>query len=365
MGDNTAIEWSDATWNPLIGCTRCSEGCDHCYAIGVVHRQMSPQHVGLTVKPEGAPVDWTGEIRVVEHLMDQPLRWKRPRKIFVNSLSDMFATEVSDETILRIFKVMRDCPQHTFQILTKRPQRMADFTARLAWRTQTTEERRADPSVRGYIPYLFEGTGDENQAHIPTTPLPNVWLGTSIESDKWAFRANHLRRAVAAVRFISAEPLLGPLPSLNLDGIDWVIIGGESGPGARPMNPLWARDLIHRILDRRVALCAHRGTTLHGWEPGEWCPPDRAGCTEFTGPAIHFKQWGAWAPVYEPHLVQMGYDLHQEPGDEVYTYKDTTIWPDGGVQVKLSKKDAGRKIRMISGQLRTWDEFPAERERVS
>jgi len=244
MGDGSKIEWTDATWNPLIGCTRCSPGCDNCYAIGVVHRQMSPQHVGLTVKPEGERVDWTGEVRVVEHLMDQPLRWKRPRRIFVNSLSDLFHADVATHTIARIFAVMALAEQHTFQVLTKRPQRMAQMLADLTFWT-LVDEHRGGPA------------GDF------TTPLPNVWLGTSIESNAYAWRANHLRRTPATVRWISAEPLLGPLDYLDLSGIDWLVVGGESGPGARPMDPSWARDL------RAMATCG----------------PDPV--------AFHFKQWGS------------------------------------------------------------------------
>jgi protein gp37 len=227
---STRIEWTDETWNPLVGCSRCSPGCDNCYAISVVGRGMAQQHRGLTIRSNGRQ-DWTGEVREVPHLLDQPLHWRKPRRIFVNSLSDLFHPDVSDDFILSVFRVMARCPQHTFQVLTKRPQRMADFTGRLCWSS-------ADMSVAD--PYL-EPDGSEGEE-----PLDNVWLGVSIESDRYAFRADHLRATTAAVRWVSAEPLLGPLHSLRLTGIDWLVVGGESGPRARPMHPSWAYTLCVR-----------------------------------------------------------------------------------------------------------------------
>ncbi|HNB95400.1 MAG TPA: DUF5131 family protein, partial [Microthrixaceae bacterium] len=131
---STNIEWTDETWNPIVGCSKVSPGCDNCYAVGTVHRGLAEQHRGLTVRAEGA-TDWTGEVRVVESMMDRPLRWTKPRRIFVNSLSDLFHPGVSDETIARIFAVMALAPQHTFQVLTKRPQRMADMlSTMLFWK---------------------------------------------------------------------------------------------------------------------------------------------------------------------------------------------------------------------------------------
>ena len=218
MGDGTAIEWTDATWNPIIGCSRTSPGCDNCYAIGVVHRQMSPQHVGLTVKPDGGRADWTGEVRPAPQVLDKPLRWKRSRRIFVNSLSDLFHADLPDEEVAKVFAVMALAPQHQFQVLTKRSKRMRDLLG--------TEEFWA----RVFELAIFRGAdvvpirgADRHHYH-----LPNVWLGVSVETDGYAFRADHLRDTPAAIRWISAEPLLGPLPSLDLTGIDWVVAGGEA-----------------------------------------------------------------------------------------------------------------------------------------
>ncbi|HMX66305.1 MAG TPA: phage Gp37/Gp68 family protein [Microthrixaceae bacterium] len=237
---STNIEWTDETWNPIVGCSKVSLGCDNCYAVGTVHRGLAEQHRGLTVRAEGA-TDWTGEVRVVESMMDRPLRWTKPRRIFVNSLSDLFHPDVSDETIARIFAVMALAPQHTFQVLTKRPQRMADMLSTMLFWKVVASHCADDQTASLSWPYRTAIANHQG--------LPNVWLGVSIESDRYAFRADHLRRTPAAVRWISAEPLLGPLPSLDLTGIDWLVVGGESGPKARPMHPQWVRDLRDECTD--------------------------------------------------------------------------------------------------------------------
>ena len=237
---STNIEWTDETWNPIVGCSKVSPGCDNCYAVGTVHRGLAEQHRGLTVRAEGA-TDWTGEVRVVESMMDRPLRWTKPRRIFVNSLSDLFHPGVSDETIARIFAVMALAPQHTFQVLTKRPQRMADMLSTMLFWKVVASHCADDQTASLSWPYRTAIANHQG--------LPNVWLGVSIESDRYAFRADHLRRTPAAVRWISAEPLLGPLPSLDLTGIDWLVVGGESGPKARPMHPQWVRDLRDECTD--------------------------------------------------------------------------------------------------------------------
>lgn len=211
MGDGSAIEWTDATWNPIVGCEAVSPGCDHCYAATLVSTRLRnvPVYAGLACDGK-----FSGEIRLVPERLDQPLRWRKPRRIFVNSMSDLFHRDVPAEFIERVFDVMAEADHHSYQVLTKRPQRMADL--------------------------FFDG--GYQLAHCE-------WLGTSIENDRYTFRADHLRRIPCAVRFLSCEPLLGPLASLDLAGIDWVIVGGESGPGARPMHPEW----VTEIRDRCVA----------------------------------------------------------------------------------------------------------------
>lgn len=232
----TGIEWTDETWNPVVGCERVSPGCDHCYAIGVAHRAMQPAHIGLTVKRRGEPTDWTGVVRCLPERLDTPLRWRRPRRVFVNSMSDLFHPDVPDTFIGGVWDAMARARQHTFQVLTKRPQRMSRYLSVMyaagVW-------RRHD--------YLWCG---------PTElPLPNVWIGTSIESRRYAWRAEHLRETPAAIRFLSVEPMLGHLGCdlESLDGIHWVIVGAESGPGARPMDLEWARALRDRCTEEGVA----------------------------------------------------------------------------------------------------------------
>jgi protein gp37 len=225
MGDKTGIEWTEATWNPVVGCTHISPGCDHCYAAREASGRLRhiPVYAGLAVGGR-----FTGEVRCLPERLDQPLRWRKPRRIFVNSMSDLFHRDVDDAFIVRVFAAMSLAPQHTFQVLTKRPQWMRELLGRPTIRGRV---ERARYSFHEYAS-LF-GADD--------WPLPHVWLGTSIESDRYTFRAGHLRGTVAGKRWLSIEPLIEPLPSLDLTGIDWVVVGGESGPGARPMNLDWAR----------------------------------------------------------------------------------------------------------------------------
>jgi protein gp37 len=317
----TKIEWTDRTWNPIVGCSRVTEGCDHCYAVGVVHRGMSPQHVGLTVKPEGEPTDWTGEVRVVDHRMDEPLRRKVPTRYFVNSLSDLFHRDLPDEAIARVFAVMALSQQHTFQVLTKRPHTMARLLNSNEFGAMVGSEILAVPK-----------TGPGQLARAWHWPLRNVWLGTSIEADRYAFRADSLRRTPAAVRFISAEPLLGPLPSLDLTGIDWLIVGGESGPGARPMHPQWVRDLRDRC---------HAPHT----DGDEFWPLGRT--------SFFFKQWGDW----------VGQADHPRELTAEMMRSCSTIRLDGTVETpgvlgysaiyRVGKKAAGRRL---DGHI--WSEMP-------
>ena len=206
MGDKTAIEWTDATWNPTTGCDRTSPGCDHCYALTLAKRLKA---MGVhKYQRDGDPrTSGPGFGLTLHHdALDIPGRWIHPRHIFVNSMSDLFHKDVPTTFIQRVFDVMASCPQHTFQVLTKRSQRLARLAHRLPW-----------PS--------------------------NVWIGVSVESNRYAFRVDHLRSVPAAVRFVSAEPLLGPLDDLTLAGIDWVIAGGESGARARPVSAEWLREI--------------------------------------------------------------------------------------------------------------------------
>lgn len=206
MADNSPIEWTEATWNPTTGCDRISPGCDNCYAATLSKRLKamgSPKY-----QNDGDPRTSGPGFRLTVHesALDIPRRWSTPRTIFVNSMSDLFHEDVPVDFIAQVFKVMRETPQHTYQVLTKRSRRLRRVAAELDW-----------PA--------------------------NVWMGVSIESAKYAFRARDLRAVPSAVRFVSAEPLLGSVGRLELDGIDWVIAGGESGPGARPMEHEWVAEL--------------------------------------------------------------------------------------------------------------------------
>jgi protein gp37 len=197
MAEKSTIEWTDATWNPVTGCTQISAGCDNCYALRFAERWR-----GIP----GHPYEQGFDLRIWENRLEVPLTWKNPKMIFVNSMSDLFHHQIPDEYIMRVFDVMSRAHWHTFQVLTKRSPRLAKLASQLDW-----------PN--------------------------NVWMGVSIEEDRFAWRANHLRSVPASVRFISAEPLLGPLPSLQLDGIHWLITGGESGPSARKCKGDWVREL--------------------------------------------------------------------------------------------------------------------------
>jgi protein gp37 len=238
MSSTSAIEWTEATWNPVTGCDRISPGCDHCYAMTLaarLKRMGQPRY-----QNDGDPRTSGPGFGLTLHWdkLDEPDKWRKPRMVFVNSMSDLFHKNVPVEFIHKAFVVMDLTGParpghpggrgHTFQVLTKRPKRMA--------RTLTAMYREW-----------------ERQDDCEWTPIPNVWLGTSIESDDYVWRADHLRATPAAVRFISAEPLLGPLPSLDLAGIDWLIVGGESGEGHRPIEADWVRDLRDRCLDAGVA----------------------------------------------------------------------------------------------------------------
>lgn len=212
------IEWTESTWNPIRGCSRVSEGCRFCYAERVAGRfsGVGQAYAGLTTRGESGSARWNNEIMFVDRLIEQPLRWKRPRRIFVNSMSDLFHEKVSLGWIERIFDVMRRAHWHEFQILTKRSERLASLGGDLDW-------------------------------------PPNVWMGVSIEDGSVLGRLDHLRGVGAGIRFVSIEPLIGRLPVLDVAGIDWVIVGGESGPYARPMDDRWAVFIREVCLQSGVA----------------------------------------------------------------------------------------------------------------
>lgn len=363
MPDRTKIEWSDATWNPIAGCTRVSEGCRHCYAERQAARGL-PSFKGLAHfvgRPDGIKeARWTGAVTVREHLIDLPLRWKKPRKIFVNSLSDLFHDAVPDEVIDRIFAVMALCPQHTFQVLTKRPERMRDYLSTRAgdWVLRWPD---AIPVAKWYVSKA-EGMSRLG-AHGPVAaalydakpivyPLPNVWMGVSVEDQVTAdVRIPYLLRTPSAIRFVSYEPALGVidwrqwmhdygcscgwggdtpmdycrhcdwrgwadgdygdakcpecgelLEDYNAcpecdghdgDGLsfgpnstprlDLIIMGGESGPNARPMHPDWVRQTRNQC--------------------------------EAASVPFFFKQWGEWAPICEMTDAQSN-ALYHENADE-------------------------------------------------
>lgn len=205
MSDRSAIEWTEATWNPVTGCTVVSPGCAHCYA-----KTFAERFRGVP----GHAYEDGFDLQLRRYRLEQPLLWKKPRMIFVNSMSDLFHEEVPVDYIKEVFDVMERAAQHTFQVLTKRAERAAQLARQLAW-------------------------------------PENVWMGVSVENQRWTSRIDHLRSIPATTRFLSCEPLLGPL-SLDLRGIDWVIVGGESGPRARPMRIEWARSIRDQCVVARI-----------------------------------------------------------------------------------------------------------------
>lgn len=345
MADKTKIEWTEATWNPIRGCSVVSEGCRNCYAMQVAARFAGKDlpYEGLAYR-NSSGAHWTGQVKLIEKHLEDPLRWQRPRRIFVNSMSDLFHATVSDEWIDRIFAVMALSPQHTFQVLTKRPRRMLEYL--------TTPGRHNEIELAADRVRPGAGHPSFGGKHLlPPLPLPNVWLGVSCEDQRTADeRIPLLLETPAAVRWISAEPLLGPinarawhcacgwkgsestlLPSASSSlvcpkcgasggllyanwlssetyqrkGIDWVVAGGESGPGARPMKPEWARSLRDQC--------------------------DRASVPFF------FKQWGEWAPNW----------LNDPKTGEKIPHSE---WMD-----RVGKKTAGRTL-----DGREWSEYPKE-----
>ena len=224
----STIEWTDATWNPVAGCTIVSPGCTNCYAMRMATRleAMGQDKYRNLTRTQGTRTTWTGSVKCDETTLDVPLRWRKPRFVFVNSMSDLFHPAVPEAFIAKVWKTMTAARRHTFQILTKRPERMRRVTERLDL-------------------------------------LSNVWLGTSVESSDYLPRLDELRATRAAVRFVSFEPLLGAITDANLDGIHWAIVGGESGPGARPMNADWVRSLRRQCENQKAAFFFKQWGGIH------------------------------------------------------------------------------------------------------
>lgn len=328
MADKTGIEWTDATWNPIVGCSIVSKGCTNCYAMKVAARMEhildatktytpdAPHHYRALTKPSKAGPVWTGRVNLApDKILTQPLRWTRPRRIFVNSMSDLFHESVPDEWIDKIFAVIALTPEHTYQILTKRPERMSDYIRKV--------EFHESCSIKEHLVHW-------------SPPLPNVWLGVSVEDQRTADeRIPYLLETPAAARFVSCEPLLEPVDLDNLeppdtDGhlsaltamtwqehydeawkntrptedeseedfldwfgiteitdkkmhptLDWVIVGGESGKDARPMHPDWVR----AIRDQ----CASAGVPFLFKQWGEWAPGENC-----DGPLMRKEKTAAW-----------------------------------------------------------------------
>ena len=353
MADRSPIEWTEATWNPARGCTRVSEGCRNCYAEGIAARFSGPglAYEGLATR-EGGRARWTGKLSF-GHDLEAPLRWRRPRRIFVNSMSDLFHEATPNAEIDRIFAIMALCSQHTFQVLTKRPARMRAYMAGPAHVMPPADSWSPWPGGFGTtrleaIRYAASLHGLERE-RVETLPLPNVWLGTSCEDQATAdARVPELLATPAAVRFVSAEPLLGPIhfgylgwPSAEarvrtghnallgaryadghlverLPALDWIIVGGESGPHARPMHPAWARSIRHQ--------CALADVAFFHKQNGE------------------FRTVG---PIFGDEPV---FDVDERRC--VIVCRDGSIWPDEGGQPpagawmmeRVGKKAAGRLL---------------------
>jgi protein gp37 len=276
MSDRSTIEWTAATWNPVTGCSKVSPGCAHCYAETFAERFRGVH---------GHPYEQGFDLRLWPERLELPLRWRRPRQVFVNSMSDLFHDGVPDAFVADVFAVMERASWHTFQVLTKRPERLVALAPDLPW-------------------------------------PPNVWIGVSIENRRFVHRADLLREVSATVRFISAEPLLGPLDGLRLDGIDWLIVGGESGPRARPMHPGWARQLRDQCREASVA--------------------------------FFFKQWGAHVPELEMPGPPRGSLAVLDARGRRHGAADL-----GSDAVRIRRVGKSAAGRLLDG--RAWDQMPVLR----
>ena len=319
----TKIEWCDVVWNPVVGCSRVSAGCEICYAERVAHRGMSPQHRGLTVLGKHGP-RWNGTVRFLPDRLGDPLRWRKPRRVFVNSMSDLFHEKLTNEQIAAVFGVMAACPQHTFQILTKRAARMREW---FAFMGADAPGRVANAEVRGCSLAAARVFGTSVAALHPVVrgevpwPLPNVWLGVSAEDQAAAdARIPQLLDTPAAIRWVSYEPALGPVDftrwlhdstCLELPfcictepreaHLDWIVVGGESGAGARPFDIGWARAVVGQCAGADVPCFVKQ----LGADPGRNGP-----VTSVTSRVLPGSSW--W-PV---RLVdRKGGDMNEWPAD--------------------------------------------------
>jgi protein gp37 len=367
VGD-TKITWAQKVWNPVRGCSPVSSGCKFCYAARFAHRFSAEgqRYEGLTRFTEHGPV-WTGDVRLVPEFLSYPLRWTRPRRVFVNSMSDLFHPKVPNDFIAAVFGVMAVCRRHTFQILTKRPERLAEW---FAWVQEKMKGRHINPAL-GHHAAAMVDTFSEKEAdriykainkmgfgRLSEWPLPNVWLGVSVEDQKAADeRIPKLLAAPAAVHWVSMEPMIGPvdlstwyLPCPHKGNeekcspcwashqdaepyctrgtfVDWVVLGGESGPKARPMDPAWVCSVQKQC--------------------------------QAAGVPFLFKQWGEWGPVDRELTTQHVEAIHHEPGS-----RETRIVDDQGLKHTyyrleegwmewVGKHAAGREL---DGKI--WDEYP-------
>ncbi len=377
MSDGTKIEWTDATWNPITGCSVVSPGCTNCYAMKLAGTRLRnhPSRAGLTQETKAGPV-WNGTVRLNEEWLDQPLRWKRHRRIFVCAHGDLFHEDVPDEWIDRVFDVMESSgsvyvggvwvpnPWHTFQVLTKRAERLRDYVnARVAKAIDYAEKFKECP-----MPEMRDSPAARYARAVASgTYFRNIWLGVSAEDQKRAEeRIPFLLETSTAVRFVSAEPLLGPIDLTEIadgcstvldpecwgdcrceslfgpdegckrnggDGqlkrkIDWVIAGGESGPGARPMHPDWARGLRDQ--------CLAAGVAFHFKQWGEWAPGECA-----SNPPTRSEEVATWLGdrwSFDTFTPRASAELHCDD--------EPDLW-------RIGKKEAGR---LLDGN--EWNEFP-------
>lgn len=352
--DNTKIEWTDATWNPVRGCSLVSDGCKNCYAMHVANRFSGPgqPYENLVNKTTQGP-KWTGRIKLVHDALNQPMRWKKPRKIFVNSMSDLFHEGVPDWFIDRVFVVMALAPQHTFQILTKRPDRMHDYINAFDWKRAigscvdeqdgvSVIEQNSQADLEGQLTDRMYGTKPKRNVW----PLPNVWLGISAENQAtFDDRIMHLLETPAAIRWVSVEPMLGAIdmsqPYLSkklgkypfaglatehrttiLQLLDWVVVGGESGFDARPMHPDWPMSIMQQC--------------------------------EAAGVAFLFKQWGEWHT--KAYNMRTGIAAFRQFDSYEHWVNKARTWVNGGIC--LDRHGTQLKIGSDMARARDTGAFP-------